>query len=189
MIHQDGDVHQLEAYREYLGVIAQLQLRLNPLMRGKVDASDIVQETFLKAHKNWDQFHGRTDVELAHWLRQILVNQLTDLLRRFGSAGRELFREKSLEEALQESSVRFQTLLTGHSPSPGDKAVHQETLLRLSRALVALPDDQRTALELKYLAGEPLDEVGRQLGRSKAAVAGLLHRGVVKLRQLLQDSL
>jgi RNA polymerase sigma-70 factor (ECF subfamily) len=159
---------------------------LYPLVRGKVDPSDIVQETFLKAHKNWDQFRGRTDAELAGWLRQILINRLTDVLRQFSSAGRELVREKSLEQALQESSARLEALLIGHSPSPGEKAVHQENLLRLSRALADLSDDQRAAVEMKYLGGESLDEIGRRMGRTKTAVAGLLHRGVTKLRELLQ---
>jgi RNA polymerase sigma-70 factor (ECF subfamily) len=60
-------------------------------------------------------------------------------------------------------------------------------LLRLAQALAELPDDQRAAVELKHLKGYSLEEVARQLGRTKASVAGLLFRGLRRLRELMGD--
>jgi RNA polymerase sigma-70 factor (ECF subfamily) len=56
---------------------------------------------------------------------------------------------------------------------------------RLSRALVALPDDQREAVRLRHLEGWPLADIARHLGRTPAATAGLIKRGMQTLRRLL----
>jgi len=72
------------------------------------------------------------------------------------------------------------------TPRPDQRAVHHEDLLRMAGALARLPEDQRMALELKYLQGLSLEEISVQIGRSKGAVAGLLHRGVLGLRAMMQ---
>jgi RNA polymerase sigma-70 factor (ECF subfamily) len=64
----------LEHFRSYLHLLARLQL--DPWLRGKLDSSDVVQQTLLKAHANIGQFQGQTEEELAAWLRQILANHL-----------------------------------------------------------------------------------------------------------------
>ena len=63
-----------------------------------------------------------------------------------------------------------------------------EQLLRLTAALVRLPDAQREAVILHHLQGMTLPTVAARLGRSEPAVAGLLHRGLKKLRELLRES-
>src|SRR4051794_21541311 len=89
----------LEAYRNYLRLLARTGIDAE--LRGKVDPSDLVQETLLKAHRHFGQFRGRTEPELAAWLRQILASNLADLVRRFRMAGaRQVARERSLEELI-----------------------------------------------------------------------------------------
>jgi len=185
MAHEQGPLRSFEEYWEYLRLLARLQL--NPVLRGKLDPSDIVQETMLKAHANRQQFRGRSNAELAAWLRRILSNQLTDAARRFGSVGRETDRERPIEEAVDEAAARLEAWLVLDTPRPDQRAVHHEDLLRLARALAQLPEDQRTALELKYLHGSSLEAIAKEMGRSKGAVAGLLHRGVLGLRAMMQD--
>jgi RNA polymerase sigma-70 factor, ECF subfamily len=184
-----GEAHEpprpLEKYREYLSLLART--RLDPRLRGKCDASDIVQQTLLKAHQSLDQFRGRSEGELAAWLRQILANHLTDAMRAFGPGRRDLAREQSLQAGLEESSARLEAWLAADQSSPSQHAVRQEQLLRMSRALAELPDDQRQAVELKHLHGFSVEEVGRQMNKSKAAVVGLLFRGMKKLRLLLEE--
>jgi RNA polymerase sigma-70 factor (ECF subfamily) len=106
--------------------------------------------------------------------------------RRFGAEARWVGRERSLEAAMDQSSARLEAFLAGGRSSPSAQAVRQEQLLGLAHALARLPDDQRAAVELKHLKGCSLDEVGRRLGRTKASVAGLLFRGLRRLRELME---
>ena len=96
-------------------------------------------------------------------------------------------RERSLEAALEESSLRLERWLASDSTSAGGRAIRHEQLLRLAEALAGLPEDQRTALELKHLRDVPVSEISRMMGKSPAAVASLLYRGLKTLRDLLAD--
>jgi RNA polymerase sigma-70 factor (ECF subfamily) len=185
-MNRPAERRPLEQYREYLRLLARLQL--DPRLQGKVDPSDIVQEALLKAHQALDQFRGQTDAEMAAWLRTILANTLTDALRRFQAEARDVAQERSLREAVEESSARLQAWLVAEQPSPEEQAIRQEELLHLAGALAELPPDQQRAVELRHLKGLSVAEVARQMNRSKEAVAKLLLRGVARLRQRLDDS-
>lgn len=181
----EGSERPLEDYREYLRMLARLQL--DPRLRGKLDPSDIVQEALLKAHEKRDQFRGKTEEERAAWLRSILANTLTDVARKYGAQGRDVAAERSLEAALHESSARLEQLLATDASSPEQHAVREEELLRLADRLAQLPEDQRTALELKHLGGYSVEAIAQEMGRSKTAIGGLLRRGVKRLRELLHE--
>jgi RNA polymerase sigma-70 factor, ECF subfamily len=175
----------LEQFREYLRLLARLQL--DPRLRSKLDPSDVVQETLLIAHQKREQFRGSTDAEMAAWLRQILANNLAQALRRFGRQQRDVALERSLEQAVEQSSARLEALLADKSAGPGAPAEREERLLRLAKALAQLPEDQRCAVEMRHLQGYPVAHIGREMGRSVAAVAGLLRRGLQRLRELLAE--
>jgi RNA polymerase sigma-70 factor (ECF subfamily) len=174
----------LESYREYLRLLARLQL--DRRLRGKVDPSDIVQQTLLQAHQKQDQCRGTSEGERVAWLRKILANKLAETVRTYSRQYRDINLERSLEAALEDSSARLEGWLADHS-SPSQRVQREETLLRLARALAELPPDQRTAVELHHLHGRSLKEVGAEMERSKEAIAGLLFRGIKKLREQLDD--
>ena len=176
----------LDQYREYLTMLARVQL--DPRLRDKLDPSDVVQQTLLDAHQRQEQFRGQTEAEKAAWLRQILARNLVDALRAFGRAKRDVARERSLHVAMEQSSQRLEAWLAAEQSSPSLKLDRHERAVQLANALAALPEAQREALVLQHWHGFSLAEIGQHMGRSPAAVAGLIKRGLRQLRGLLKEA-
>jgi len=173
----------LERYRSYLLLLARAQL--NQRLERKLDASDIVQQALLQAHEARGQFRGAAPGELLAWLRRILANTLCNALRDLQRAKRDAGLERSLEASVENSSCRLEAWLSHEEPSPSAQAARAEQLIAVADALAALPEPQRDAIVLKHCQGLSLAEVGAQLGRSPAAVASLLRRGLQELRERL----
>src|SRR4051794_18626163 len=111
----------MERFRHYLLLLARLHLGDQP--RGKLDPSDAVQMTLLEAHRKRAQFRGRTEAEMAAWLRQMLACTIADAFRAQGRLKRDAARERSLEAALDESSSRLEAWLAADQSSPSQRAV------------------------------------------------------------------
>jgi RNA polymerase sigma-70 factor (ECF subfamily) len=174
----------IERFRPYLRVLAQT--RFQTKFQGKLDASDIVQQTMLNAYQSWEQFRGKSDAELAGWLRQILANLIIRNTRDMGRGKRDIQRERSIDAALQESSMQLGKLLADPGQgTPSQVVMKEERAAELAQALMELPDDQREAIMGKYWHGQTSAEIGEQLQRSPEAVAGLLYRGLKKLREVM----
>lgn len=178
----------LERFRSYLGLLARLEV--SPALRDRVDLSGVIQQTLLEAHQGLVEqpCRLRTEEELAAWLRSILSHNLADVLRKLAAQKRDVRREWSLDAALDRSSSRLERWLAAEQSSPSQRAIRQEELLRVAEAMAGLPDSQRLAIELHHLRAMPLSDIADELGTTKAAVAGLLHRGMKALRARLGDS-
>ena len=179
-----ADAPDLERYRSYLRLLAQVGL--DPRLRAKLDPSDVVQQTLLEAYQGLEGFRGRTGGEVAAWLRQILARNLANALRNFRRDKRDVCREQALDGLLNDSSARVEAWLAAEQSSPSARAERHEEAARLASALEALPEAQREVVVLRHFHGWTLQEIGRQVGRSGPAVAGLLHRGLQQLRERLQ---
>ena len=173
----------LERFRSYLLLLAQMQL--DPRWKAKLDASDLVQQTLLEAHQKREQFQG-DEAALMGWLRRSLANNLVDQLRALARDKRNVLREQSLQ-SVDESSAGLHRWLAANHSSPSVQAVRNEDLLRLADALIVLPQSQRDAVVFHHLQGCTLKETAHVLNRSEPAVAGLLHRGLRRLRELMDS--
>lgn len=177
----------LEMYRNYLALAAQLQIKRR--LQSKVDPADLVQETFLKAHCNFDQFRGQTEPELVSWLRQIMANNVANLIRHyFGTQGRDVRLERDLAEDLARSSQAWSLGLVAEESSPSQRAAHREEAVLLADALGKLPADYADVIVLRHLEGLPFVEVARQMNRGVDSVEKLWVRALVQLRRLLGGS-
>ena len=158
----------LERFRSWLGLLARLQVE--PRLRAKFDASDVVQQTMLEAVRGWPSFRGGTEAELAAWLRQILRVSCSTSGGARRRAGRDLGREVSLEQALAESSRRLGDLLAAPDTSPSERALRHELELRLADAMARLPADYAEVILLRNIEGLSHDEIARRMGRGSGAV-------------------
>jgi RNA polymerase sigma-70 factor (ECF subfamily) len=181
----DDRAEALNRFRPYLLMLARLQF--DDVLQSKLDESDIVQQTLLEAHHSIAVFRGTSSGEMAAWLRQILARNLADEVRRFRRGKRDVRMEKSLQVAMDESTIRVERWLSTDERSPSQCAVANEQFLALAAALLELPDDQRRAVELRQLQGLSFADVATRLGRTEVAAASLFRRGVKKLRQLLSE--
>jgi RNA polymerase sigma-70 factor, ECF subfamily len=174
---------RIERFRDYLKLLARLQLGARPI--GRIDPSDLVQQTLMEAFEKRDQFRGGTSAEQAAWLRRILAHNVADVLRAQGRLKRDVARERSLQEQLDQSSARLGNWLALDQPTPSEHAQQHEQAIALADALSRLPEHQREALVLHYWQGCSLAEIGVALERSTSSVAGLLKRGLKHLRAQL----
>src|SRR5215471_14036366 len=141
MTNETGDPQRtLERFREYLHLLARLQL--DPRWQGKIDLSGVVQQTLLEAHQNREQLRHWDEARRAAWLRRALAHNLTDEVRKLGTARRDAALEQSLDQALEQSAWRLESWLADEQSSPSVRAERNEQLLALAAALEQLAPDQ-----------------------------------------------
>jgi RNA polymerase sigma-70 factor (ECF subfamily) len=174
----------MESLRPYLRVLARMQIE--PGWQAKIDASDIVQQTMWEAHQARGQFRGESDDELRGWLRRIMARNLADEMRKFRREKRDAGLEKSLQAALTESSQCLENCLPAADSRPDQRAMRNEQLSQLAAAIDSLPDDQRQAVILHHLQRQFAAQIAATMGRTEVAVAGLLRRGMKRLRESLK---
>lgn len=180
---QGNDGPEWDRYRAALAVMARL--KVDPRLHGKLDLSGIVQQTLLEAHQAGERWTTASDGQRLGWLRKALVHNLADELRKLAAGKRDLGREQSLAAVAVASSDRLQEWLAADQSSPSEQAVRHEEELALADALNELPEAQREALILQHWHGWSLADIGSHMKRTPAAVAGLIKRGLAKLRERL----
>lgn len=176
--------NRLEQYRPYLAVIARA--RLGTTLREKIDADDLVQETFAAAVAALGDFRGTTEAEFAGWLRQILVSRLLrQLERNHGSAGRDASREcPETSRAADDSSPAGLDALAGDLTTPSRAAQRRECAVLVAAALDRLPPEYRDVLVYRSLEGQSFPVVAERMGRSVGAVTMLWARAVRRFREV-----
>lgn len=177
-----SEAGDLEVCRNYVRVLARQAMKAS--LRAKVDESDIAQEVLAKAHQSMGQFRGHSRAELLAWLREILKTKLCDVARTYHRSKRDIARERSIHSAVEHSSARLESSLVDACSSPSAVAMKHELAVLLSAALEGLPAQQREAVELHYLVECTFSEVAERMGVNRNQAAGLIRRGVERMRKL-----
>ena len=157
-------------------------------LQSRLDASDLVQETYVKAHKQFDAFKGSCEPEFAAWLRQILVRCAADQAKRYRVRARNIRREESLEALLERSSLELQDALAAPLSSPIEQAGRNEQALLLADAIENLPVDYREVFVLRNLEHVSIEEIAVRMNRSVNAVRKLWARALLALQKALENS-
>lgn len=174
---EDAFARLIGASREYLLRIAENELP--SLVRPKVAPSDLVQETFLDALRDLSGFEGSHPDDLRAWLRQILLRNLSNAIRKYKrTAKRQVTREVSLPESLGHLHHSGNQV-----PSPGSDLAAHEADHALRKALSDLPEDYQQVLALRHQEHLSFAEIGRQMGRTAEAARKLWARAVLRLQR------
>ncbi|HVX64160.1 MAG TPA: sigma-70 family RNA polymerase sigma factor [Pirellulales bacterium] len=187
---REGDEQQrerlFEACRSYLALVARAQVE--SWLQAKADASDLVQQTLLEAHRGFDRFEGRTEAEWLAWLRRILRHNAADLVRRYrGTEKRQARREVAFRQPGDDSQVLGAPEPAGREPTPSQQLVARDRDLQIAAALDRLSPDHREVIALRNLERLPFDEVAERMGRSRPAVQMLWARAIKKLQEALEQ--
>lgn len=175
----------LEHYRPYLKLLAVQSL--NAEVRRREDASDVVQQTLFEAAETVAGFNGGSEGEFCAWITRILQRNVADAMRDHRAAKRDVRREQRVERGDDSATISWQWP-EPEPTSPSVRILRAETALSLAHGLERLPADQRQAVMMRHLEGLPLVEIAAAMNKTPAAVAGLLRRGVIRLREEMADS-
>jgi RNA polymerase sigma-70 factor (ECF subfamily) len=176
----------LELYRNYLRLVARSLI--GQALRVRLDPSDLVQETFLKAGLEFDRFAGRGEPELVAWLRQILSRTLVDQAKHHQRRARDHRRQESLEMLLDRRDGGVDEILASMVPSPSSQAIHRERAVLLADAVADLPADYREVFILRTIEHVPIEEIATRMGRSPGAVRMLWVRALERLNRRLEET-
>lgn len=173
-----------EACRRYLMLIARRELPEG--LQAKLSASDVVQDTLIKAGQGFAGFEGHSRCELLGWLRAILLHSLADGCRRYEHAAkRDVNREVSLGDS---QFARQEAVPLAADPSPSSCAMSREAREQLDRAIAALPENFRTVVSLHHRDSLAFHEIAMALGTTVDAVRKTWCRAIKQLgRQLDAD--
>jgi RNA polymerase sigma-70 factor (subfamily 1) len=175
----------LEKYRAYLETLTFIQI--DPRLWGKFGWSDIIQKTLIEATRALESIEAMDPEDQRRMLRRMLLNNLRDEIAHWRTKGHDVGRERSLDEAAEQSSSRVGASIAAEESTPSEKLMEQERKLRVLVALSQLPAREREALTLQQYHDWKLTQIAEHLGCTTNAVAGLQARGRARLRKLLGD--
>lgn len=174
----------LQLYENYLRVLllAQFESRL----RARVSPSDVLQETFFEAHRDFANFRGGSLSEFVAWIRKILIHNLKRCVERHvHAARRDVRREVSVEELasrLEQSAARLDAILADGASSPSMQAEREEMQLRVANLVANLPSDYRDVIVMRHFRSLSFDDIALAMDRSAGAVRMLWVRAIKRLQ-------
>lgn len=172
--------------RNYLQVLARAQL--GSWLHRKVDASDLVQQTMLEAHRGWENFQGQSEGEWLAWLRRILSHNAADFVRQFHRAEkRRISKEVPLDVPAEDASQAPRNDPPAADVTPSVMLMERELEIELADAITRLPEDYQEVILLRNLERLPFDQVAERMNRSRPATQMLWMRAIKKLKETMGE--
>ncbi|MCS5630832.1 MAG: sigma-70 family RNA polymerase sigma factor [Pirellulaceae bacterium] len=171
----------LERYRPYLRLLALRYIA--GAISTRVDPSDVIQQTCLDVHLEIANFRGSHEAQWSSWLRRILENNVHQVIRRHIQTQKRTVKKESRVDETPSGSVLDRGRFVANVISPSHQAMNDERAVRLVGMLEDLGAGQREAIRLRFLEGNSLSEIALIMDRTEMAVAGLVKRGLRKLRE------
>lgn len=166
----------------YLKLLARLQIGRH--LQVKLDASDVVQETFLEAHRSITRFEGDSRDQFMAWLRTILASRLSNNVRRYlGTQARDVRLEQQMQINLDQSAMSLGGMFIDPGESPSQLVSQEEQSRLVVECLSKLAPDYQNVLMLRHLEGKSFPEIATLLNRSVDSVEKLWVRGLSKLKK------
>ncbi|MHC4954289.1 MAG: sigma-70 family RNA polymerase sigma factor [Planctomycetota bacterium] len=166
-----------------------VDLRMDPAVKARVDASDVLQEASLRAVQRLDEYLADPDMPFFLWLRFLTLQALTDSYRRhLGARQRDARREVRLFRGPwpEASSMALAEHLIGEGTGPSRAAVRAEQRLRLEQALNSMDRIDREVLTLRHFEHLTNAEVAKELGLDKSAASKRYIRALRNVRGVLE---
>ncbi len=183
----EGRERLFELCRNYLGIVARCQVE--SWLRVKVDASDLVQQTMLEAHRDFNGFQGSSEKEWLAWLRKILSHNAADFVRHYrGTAKRQAGREVRFRDPADTLS-RGAPEPAAPGATPSQEFLRLDNELRVTAAVADLPPDYQEVIVLRNLQRLPFNDVAERMGRSRPAVQMLWMRAIKRLQEAMGNDL
>ena len=172
----------LQTYRDYLLLLADDELGSD--VKVKASASDVVQDSCLEAKRDFSQFAGATPAEFQAWLRRLLLNNVSNVIRGFrGTEKRDISREVSYDLG---GSNRRDLLAAVNTLSASGVVIQNEQLDSLRNALKKLPEHYQEVIHWRNYERASFEEIGKRMSRSAEAARKLWARAIELLQQELE---
>ncbi len=188
---QDSLATAFAQHRQQLAALAEKRLGLNPVLLRRLNAEDVLSETYVRAAKRLDYFAARDDVPVYFKLRTLLFQTLTDLERRHLKAqGRDAYRERGAEPACardEDEDGACPPEIAAEITSPVSRVDRDERHALLRRALAALEGKDRALLVMRHFDGMGNAECATALGISEKAASIRYVRALERLEKKLKE--
>jgi RNA polymerase sigma-70 factor (ECF subfamily) len=175
-----------ELFRRVKGRLGMwIELRMGPLLRSRLTVEDVLQETFLQAHRSLDGFRAQGEGSFRRWIFSVAENRLRDL-HKYHAAEKRHPRREAIDP--RDSSFHLWQSVSSGDPSPSSGAGRAELSERVVAAIGRLPERLREVLVLRTVEQRSTREVAERLGWPIGTVKGTYARAMRKLRDELRSA-
>ena len=168
------------------GLRRMVTFRLDPRLSPRIDASDVIQETFVEVARRIENYRASAEMPFFLWVRQIAHQKVIDLHRKHMGASKRDVRREGGSSGLS-SSVSLAHALTRDGSTPSRLAVRAEQAEHLRDALEGMREIDREILLLRHFEALSIEHCSQLLGISISATKMRQLRALEHLGEILRE--